>query len=156
MDRRQKILSEADLLAAPRACQQAFWLRRNRETRRRPVVRLGDVAADVVDDAALAGAGQVTVLSKAWRDLLPREYFGLTAVEQYRDGRLLIMVDSAATKYALSRRLGDEFVAALNRAAARAERDSGRVRRIAFRVGLVQGVERTGGTFKGESRGARR
>jgi len=130
-------------------------MRRNRDARRRPVVRLGDVATDLMDDAVIAGAGHVSVLSKAWRELVPREYFGLTAVEQYRDGRLLVTVDSAATKYALSRRLGDEFVAALNRATDGFAEPSGRVRRIAFRVGTVPGVDNTARMPKGQSRDAR-
>lgn len=145
MDRRRQILMDADLLAAPRTCQQAFWMCRNQKFRRRPAVRLGEVAFDLVSDAAVAGASEVPALARAWREVIPCEYRGLAAVESYRDGKLVVTVDSAATKYALGRRLGDEFMSAMNRVA------SSRVRRIVFRVGAAPQAEAS--PRKGEGRG---
>jgi len=109
----------------------------------------------MVDEAGQAGAGQVAVLTKAWKELLPDDYSGLTMVEQYRNGQLFVTVDSAATKYALSRRLGEEFIAALNQASDGFGRPRAPVRRIAFRVGIAPGAEGGAEIRRGQSGGAR-
>lgn len=152
MDMRRQILSKEDLLAAPRACQQAFWLRRNRQRRRQNAARLGDVATEIVSEESLAGDSQVVLIAQAWRELMAKEYLGLTAVESYRNGRLMVTVDSAATKYSLSRRLGGEFMQTLNRTAEDSGLTQARVRRIAFRIGAVPAGQETPRSGGGESR----
>ena len=100
---RREILDEQELLPAPRASQQLFWLRYNRGKRGWRTVHLSDALAGVVSNAAIRSAQRLEGLAEAWGQVVPAEYAASTRVESYRGGRLVVTVDSAATKYVLAR-----------------------------------------------------
>lgn len=138
MDRsRQEILAENGLAASPKGCRQLFWLRYNRQYRWK-AVRLGDVADGLLSDAALRSARRLGGLSEAWGRVVPAEYASLTKVESFRNGRLVISVDSAATRYALGRQAGAGLIERLNQEVGG---DGGwrvcRVQEIQYRVGAA-------------------
>jgi hypothetical protein len=150
---RREILDQHDLLPAPRACQELFWLRYNRQKKRWRTVHLGEAVSAVVSDAAVRSAQKLGGLARAWGQVVPAEYAGSTRVESFRGGRLVIMVDSASTKYVLSRQA---LIEVLNeQVSANEGRRAGAVRQIEFRVGSA----RAGGSeFRNEQRrgGSRR
>ena len=130
---RREILDEHDLLPAPRACQQLFWLRYNRQRRRWRTVHLSEAVAGVVSDAAVRSAQKLEGLAQAWGQIVPSEYARSTRVESLRSGRLVVMVDSASTKYVLARQ---PLLDILNeQVSANEGRRSKTVRQIEFRVG---------------------
>lgn len=91
---------------------------------------LGDLAATAWPEAAQAIDGTVRRIDSAWQRVLPAEYAEAARVEGFRSGRLLVSVDSAATRYVLERQLGDKIREALN-----AELGSNEISRIEFRLG---------------------
>jgi hypothetical protein len=134
---RREILDEHELLPAPRACQQLFWLRYNRQKKRWRTVHLSDAVAGVVSDAAVYSAQRLDGLAEAWGQVVPAEYASSTRVESFRGGRLVVTVDSASTRYVLGRQ---PLLAILNEQVSRNEgRRVGRVRQIEFRVGTSRG-----------------
>lgn len=129
---RRAILRAEGLEHAPAAVQEAFWQQHNfgrRLARRRPV-KLGDLAAD----AALRGtlgraAGRLDQLAEAWRVVVPAMYLSETRIAFFRDGRLDVVVRTAAARFVLERQLGERLLSRLNQ-----EISGFRVSRISFRT----------------------
>jgi hypothetical protein len=111
---RQEILEEHGLFGAPAWRQQAFWRTYNLQRRRRSTGALGDLAAKAVSDQALGRARLLGRVRSAWQTVLPPQYAARCEVESFRRGRLLVAVDSATTKYVLSRQLGEALRTLMN------------------------------------------
>jgi 2-polyprenyl-6-methoxyphenol hydroxylase-like FAD-dependent oxidoreductase len=138
---RREILDQHELLPAPRACQELFWLRYNRQRRRWRTVHLSDAVASVVSDAAVRSAQRLGGMEQAWGQVVPAEYATASRVESFRGGRLVVTVDSASTKYMLGRHA---LLNALNeKVSANGDKRAGAVRQIEFRVGSLwtKGIE---------------
>jgi hypothetical protein len=130
---RREILDQHELLPAPRACQELFWLRYNRQKRRWRTVHLADAVASVVSDAAVRSAQRLGGMEQAWGQVVPAEYAAFSRVESFRGGRLVVTVDSASTKYMLGRHA---LLNVLNeQVSANGDKRAGAVRQIEFRVG---------------------
>jgi hypothetical protein len=71
-------------------------------------------------------------LTEVWRAAVPADYRGRSRVEAFSRGRLIIIVDSAATKYFLGRQQGGTLLVSLN------DRLGGAVvKRIDYRIGSM-------------------
>jgi len=129
--RRQKILQERDLQYAPRYCQDMFWQRYNHRVWR-VATRVGDVTAEIMSDQALQSARRLRAVARAWQAIVPAGYEKLSRIEGLARQRLQVTVDSAATKYYLSRQVGEKVLASLN------DHLGGQVvKRIIYRVGSL-------------------
>ena len=109
---RQAILTQNGLHQAPPALQEAFWRRYN-QPRRREVAELGQLAADWLAEGR-DGADRLEAVVAAWREVVPATILGRTRVEGLGRGRLRVMVDSAATRFTLTRRMGHTLIDAIN------------------------------------------
>lgn len=125
---RRQISEDHGLQYAPAAWRRQFWLRYNSRPRRAPET-LGGLLGHVLSPEALADARRLSAIRAAWEVVLPDGFRERTHVAALRGGRLTIHVDSAATKFALSRQTGDALRTALNDALT-----DGRIDRIEFRV----------------------
>lgn len=112
---RQEILAREELQAAPLLYQKQFWARYNSRRPTARVASLGDVVAGIVSEGALWAAKRLGGAEEAWREVVPRNMAAKTRVESLRRGRLVVMVDSASTRYVLARRLSPVLVEALNK-----------------------------------------
>jgi hypothetical protein len=129
---RQRIVAENDLASASPMLREAFW--RSYNSRRRPeAVGLGELATELMDESLRGSNVSSDVLAEAWREVLPAEFATRTCVEGLSRGRLRVMVDSAATRFALSRRMGQALVDAINARLGRVV-----VRRIEYRMGSIE------------------
>jgi len=116
MPDRQDILDAHGLAGASRWRQHVFWRTYNAQRRRRarPTPVLGDIAAKAVSAEVLASARLLGSVRVAWQTVLPPQYVARCRVESFRRGGLLVLVDSAATKYVLSRQLGEALRTLMN------------------------------------------
>ncbi|MBN2562377.1 MAG: DUF721 domain-containing protein [Phycisphaerae bacterium] len=134
--RRRAILEDHDVLAAPAWRQDLFWRSYNRKGWR-GAAKLADLASAALSEGTLRSARRLEQLAEAWRSVVPMGYERSSRVEGFSHGRLVVLVDSAATRYVLSRQVGRALVAALNGYLREA-----RVRAIEYRVGsLGRGAE---------------
>lgn len=131
MDRRT-ILRSHQLEFAQPAVQELFWRRYNQATwRRRLPASLQELLDLVTGDARLQPAEPLDEATDAWRQVLPDEFKNSARVEGLSGGRLRVVVDSAATRFVLSRQLGQALIDGLN-----ARIGSEAVRRIDYRIGF--------------------
>lgn len=87
-----------------------------------------------------AAASELARVRVLWQAILPAEYEGRTEVEQVGGGRLMVRVDSAATRYALGRRHGRVLLEALRR-----ELPGVNIAEIRYRLAAGRGTVRAGG-----------
>lgn len=131
MDRRT-ILRSHQLENAPPAVQELFWRRYNQASwRRRRPASLQELLDLVTGDSRLLPAEPLAEAADAWQQVLPDEFKNAARVEGLSGGRLRVVVDSAATRFVLSRQLGQALIDAVN---ARIGPET--VRRIDYRIGL--------------------
>ena len=131
--RRRMILDAHELQYAPPHRQEAFWRHYN-EKRRWGPSRLGDLADRLLSDTALQSAHRLREVAAAWQAVVPAEYVSLSRVDGLSGGRLRVIVDSAATKYSLSRHLGDNLLRLLN-----GRLSGAAIKGIHYRVGCLAG-----------------
>ena len=124
---RRQILEEHGLTLAPPDVRALFW--RSYNARRRKVTRMGDLAATLVAQQAATISGPMRELADAWAAILPEDVAASSRVETLRAGCLNVSVDSSATRFALSRHMGDTLIEALNAAIGKKL-----VRKIDFRI----------------------
>lgn len=129
--RRHSILQSHGLVYAPAERQEAFWLCYNHRNRR-AAVPLGEVALELLSEGLLRSSRRLGEVSRAWRKVVPGGYESLTQIEGFSGGRVRVTVDSAATKFVLSRQLGQTLVDRLNTCLGRRV-----VQRIEYRVGSL-------------------
>jgi hypothetical protein len=129
---RQEILAREELLATPVVYQRQFWARYNRRGGLRRVSSLGEAVAGVVSEDAFRVARRLGGAEEAWLAVVPRGLAAKTHVESLRQGRLVVRVDSASTRYVLSRRLKPVLLEALNNHPRLARTP---VRAIEYRIG---------------------
>lgn len=111
--RRRMILDAHDMTYAPRHRQEAFWRRYNRRGRW-GAAKLGDLASELVSDQSVRSACRLQEVVEAWRAVVPTDYDSVSRVEAFSRGRLLVVVANAATKYFLSRQVGEALITGLN------------------------------------------
>ncbi len=131
MQRRQRraILEEHGLFEAPVHCKRAFWQGYNLR-RRRPAAKLGELATELLSGDSSRLPRRLGELTDLWRAVVPADCKGRSRVEVFSRGRLIVIVDSAATKYFLGRQLGGALLVSLN------DRLGGAVvKRIDYRIG---------------------
>ncbi len=126
---RQAIMEEHGMVGAPVPLRQVFWRRYNLR-RRRPTARLGELAAEVLARGPSRRSRKLGELIEAWRAAVPAGYGRRSRIEAFARGRLIVIVDSAATKYFFGRQLGERLRTSLNEQLGAAV-----VNRIDYRIG---------------------
>ena len=139
---RIEILSANEMQHADRQTQRLFWQRYNLR-RGRPAAALGVLADRLLADQrrGLPAAKRLGRVAEAWRAVVPDSLVAVSAVEAFRGGKVTVRVDGAATRFALSREIGETLLAALRGVLADL-----RIDRIDYVVG--------GGGANGSARGA--
>lgn len=130
--RRQAVVADKALHLAPRRFQRAFWQGHNNDHLRR-TARLGDMSARILSEQWLNRARRLEAVRVAWNAAVPEAFDGRSEVDGLRGGCLEVKVDSAATRFLFSRRLGKELLAALND-----HLGGPRVDRIDYRIGKAK------------------
>lgn len=120
---------------APAAMQHDFWRRYNHRSKYewRKAISVGDLLGRLLPDGAVtATSGGATKLDDAWRQTVPTMYHARTRAESLNRRCLRVVVDSAATRFKLSREIGAETLKGLS------EQLGGvSIVRIDYRVGSV-------------------
>ncbi len=112
---RRDILRDNDLELAPRWRQVLFWEQYNRARRRRGATRnLADLAEQLLSNQGLRSARRLCRMEQAWREVVPERCSSQSRVETFSQGKLVVGVDSAATRFYLSRQAGVDLVEQLN------------------------------------------
>lgn len=111
---RVEILSANEMQHADRQAQRLFWQRYNLR-RGRPAAALGTLADRLLADQrrGLPAAKRLGRVAEAWRTVVPDSLAAASAVEAYRGGKVTVRVDGAATRFALSREIGETLLAAM-------------------------------------------
>ena len=129
--KRRQIIEENGLSFAPAEVLRTFWRRYN--TAKRPVARMGALAARLVESQARSRGGPLEALAAAWASILPQEIADQSDLESLRNGRLQVVVNNACTRYVLSRQMKERLVAGLNEAVGKKL-----VSEIEFRIGRIR------------------
>ena len=112
---RREILRDNDLAVAPRWRQVLFWQQYNRARRRRgATANLAEVAEQLLSIQGLRSARRLYRMEQAWREVVPAPCSSRSCVETFSQGKLVVGVDSAATRFYLSRQAGADLVEQLN------------------------------------------
>ncbi len=141
---RQAVLESQGLALAPAAVQRTFWRHYNHGRRRghRAAVLVGQLAARCLERAAATShEEEADRIAQAWMRVVPPALLDSTRFEAHERGRIRVTVDSAATRFVLSRQLYDTLLASLS-----AELPEFGLERIEFRVGAI-------GRSNGQARG---
>jgi hypothetical protein len=112
---RRSILNEKDLVTSPGWRRRVFW-QGYKHWRSRSVRRLGDAMSQLSSESTLQSLGVLGELAQAWQSVIPpncRDCSTVTAFIRGK-GRLVVSVDDAATKYALSRQAQSAVIRRLN------------------------------------------
>ena len=131
---RRAILDVHGLLHSPVAVQKDFWCRYNQCKRqsRAPAAMLGDLTSVLLAKRTRGLADRLQRVAGAWQCVLPAAYWPSTRVDNLEGRELRVTVNSAATKFILSRQLYGELLRDLN-----AQLSGFEILKIRFRVGSV-------------------
>lgn len=107
--RRQELLRSAGLLWATPQQQREFWTRRCATFRPR-AVNAGSLARAFLSAPRLRVARRLQAVLHAWEAIVPPEYAAHARPESLRGGRLRVVVDEPAIRFALERQCGPELL----------------------------------------------